>query len=41
MSKFGKYFLLATGFMLLATFARIPEPIINVHADNSGCSVPV
>jgi hypothetical protein len=39
MSKFGKYFLLATGFVLLATFARIPGPIINVHADNRGCSV--
>ena len=39
MSKFGKYFLLATGLALLATFARIPGPIINVHADNRGCSV--
>jgi hypothetical protein len=39
MSKFGKYFLLTTGFALLATFARIPGPIINVHADNRGCSV--
>ncbi|MGA7223899.1 MAG: hypothetical protein WA867_11245 [Candidatus Acidiferrales bacterium] len=39
MSKFGKYFLLATGFVLLAFFARIPGPIMNVHADNRGCSV--
>jgi hypothetical protein len=39
MSKFRKYFLLATGFVLVATFARIPGPIINVHAQNSGCSV--
>ena len=39
MSKFGKYFLLVTGLALLATFARIPGPIINVHADNRGCSV--
>ena len=39
MSKFGKYFLLATGFVLLAFFARIPRPIINVHAHNGACSV--
>ena len=39
MSKFGKYFLLATGFVLLATFARIPGAIINVHAHDRGCSV--
>jgi hypothetical protein len=39
MSKFGKYFLLATGFALLATFAHIPGAIINVHAHDSGCSV--
>jgi hypothetical protein len=39
MSKFGKYFLLATGFALLATFARIPGAIINVHAHDRGCSV--
>ncbi len=32
MSKFGKYFLLVTGFALLATFARIPGANINVHA---------
>jgi len=37
-SKFGKYFLLATGFVLLATFARIPGPIINAHAQDRGCS---
>jgi hypothetical protein len=39
MSKFGKYFLLATAFVPLAFFARIPGPIMNVHADNRGCSV--
>jgi hypothetical protein len=39
MSKFGKYFLLVTGFALLATFARIPGAVINVHAHNNGCSV--
>ena len=39
MSKFGKYLLLATGFALLATFARIPGAIINVHAHDRGCSV--
>jgi hypothetical protein len=39
MSKFGKYFLLVTGFALLATFARIPGAVINVHAQNRGCSV--
>jgi hypothetical protein len=39
MSKFGKYFLLVTGFAILATFARIPGAIINVHAHNRGCSV--
>jgi hypothetical protein len=39
MSKFGKYFLLATGFALLATFAPIPEAITNVHAQDQGCSV--
>lgn len=38
MSKFGKYFLLTTGFLLLATFGRITRPITNVHAQ-SGCSV--
>ena len=39
MSKFGKYFLLAIGFALLATSARIPGAIISVHADDPGCSV--
>jgi hypothetical protein len=39
MSKFGKYFLLATGFALLASFARIPGANINVHADDRVCSV--
>ena len=39
MSKFGKYFLLVTGFALLATFARIPGANINVHAHNGACSV--
>ena len=37
MSKFGKYFLLVTGFALLATFARIPGAVINVHAHNGAC----
>ena len=39
MSKFGKYFLLAIGFALVATFARIPRTVTNVHADNRGCSI--
>jgi hypothetical protein len=39
MSELGKYFLLATGFALLATFARIPGAVINVHADSRACSV--
>ena len=40
MSKFGKYLLLMTGFAILATFARIPGAVINVHAqDGGGCSV--
>jgi hypothetical protein len=39
MSKFGKYFLLVTGFVLLATLARIPGTTIKVHAQNHGCSV--
>src|SRR5271155_1645440 len=39
MNKFGKYFPLVTGFALLATFARIPGAIINVHAHGRGCSV--
>jgi hypothetical protein len=39
MGKFGKYFLLVTGFGLVATFARIPGAVINVHAHDSACSV--
>src|SRR5271165_5417350 len=39
MNKFGKYFLLVTGFVLLATFARIPGATINVHAKDQVCSV--
>ena len=39
MSKFGKYFLLVTGFALLATFARIPGAVMNVHAHDRACSV--
>jgi hypothetical protein len=39
MSKFGKYFLLVTGFALLAPFARIPGANINVHAHDRSCSV--
>jgi hypothetical protein len=39
MSKFEKYFLLVTGFALLATFARIPGAVINVHAHDRACSV--
>lgn len=39
MSKFGKYFLLVTGFALLASFARIPGAITNVHAHDRVCSV--
>ena len=39
MNKFGKYFLLVTGFALLATFARIPGANIKVHAHNGACSV--
>ncbi len=39
MSKFVKYFLLATGFVLLATFARIPGATTNVHAKDQVCSV--
>jgi hypothetical protein len=39
MSEFGKYFLLVTGFAILATFARIPGAIINVHANDHVCSV--
>jgi len=32
MNKFGKYFLLTTGFAFLAAFARIPGAITKVHA---------
>jgi hypothetical protein len=39
MNKFGKYFLLVTGFALLATFARIPGAVTNVHAKDCACSV--
>lgn len=39
MKKFGKYFLLAAGFALLASFARIPGAITNVHAKDQVCSV--
>jgi hypothetical protein len=39
MSKFGKCFLLATGFAFLATFARIPGAVINVHAHDQSCTV--
>ena len=39
MSNVRKYFLLATGFVLLATFARIPGAITNVHAQDRVCSV--
>ena len=39
MSKLRKYFLLATGFVLLATLARIPGAITNVHAQDRVCSV--
>ena len=39
MSKFGKCLLLVTGFVFLATFARIPGAITNVHAQDQACSV--
>ena len=39
MRKFGKYFLLATGFAMLATLARIPGAITNAHAKDQVCSV--
>ena len=39
MSKFGRYFLLVTGFALLATFARIPGAVTKVHANDGVCSV--
>ena len=40
MSKLGKYFLLVTGFALLATFARIPGADINVHAHDQAVALP-
>jgi hypothetical protein len=39
MNKFGKYFLLVTGFALLAAYARIPGAISSVHAHDRVCSV--
>ena len=39
MNKLGKYFLLVTGFALLATLARIPGAVTNVHAKDQSCSV--
>lgn len=39
MSRFRKYFLLATGFVVLVTLARIPGAITNVHAKDQVCSV--
>jgi hypothetical protein len=39
MSKFGRYFLLGTGFALLVTFVHIPGTMIKVHANNGACSV--
>src|SRR5215472_5922533 len=50
MSKFGKYLFLATGFAILAivgtlthgaskALARIPGAVMNVHAQDRGCSV--
>jgi len=39
MNKFGKYFLLVTGFALLATVARIPGASLKVHAQDRVCSV--
>jgi len=40
MSKYGKYFLLATGFAVLATFFHIPgATVIKVHANDRVCSV--
>jgi hypothetical protein len=37
--KFAKYFLLVTGFVLVATLASIPGATIKVHAQSLGCSV--
>jgi hypothetical protein len=39
MSKFGKYFLLVTGFAFLVTFARVPGTVTKVHANDLVCSV--
>jgi hypothetical protein len=39
MNKIGKYFLLVTSFVLVATIARIPGATINVHAKGQTCSV--
>jgi hypothetical protein len=39
MSKFSKYFILASGIALFATFVRIPGTNIKVHAQSGGCSV--
>jgi hypothetical protein len=39
MNKFGKYFLLVTGFALLASFGHIPGANLKVHANDCGCSL--
>jgi hypothetical protein len=39
MNKFGRYFLLVTGFALLVTLARIPGAATKVHANDRVCSV--
>ena len=39
MSRFGKHFLLVTGFAFLATLARIPGAVPNVQAKDQSCSV--
>jgi hypothetical protein len=39
MSKSRKYFLLAIGIALLATFAHIPGTVRKVHASSGACSV--
>ena len=39
MNKFGKYFLLVTGFALVAPFAPIPGANNKVHAHDRSCSV--
>lgn len=38
MSRFGKCFLLVTGFAFLATFAGIPGAVPNVQAKDQSCS---